>query len=131
LIGDKVQVVGPNEDVPLLAFDGFSQQTTIDETGAAANGMFASVPGRAAENLPPAGRQFVEELEGRIGDQPFELFAPYAGEAADVLLDAIAEAGSDRAGVLRALFASDRRAGILGDFEFRASGDPCVGPITC
>jgi branched-chain amino acid transport system substrate-binding protein len=92
--------------------------------------MFASVPGRAAENLPPAGRRFVDELEGRIGDQPIELFAPYAGEAADVLLDAIAEAGSDRAGVLRALFASDRRAGILGDFEFHASGDPSVGPIT-
>jgi hypothetical protein len=46
-----------------------------------------------------------------------------------VLLDAIAEAGSDRAGVLKALFASDRRAGILGDVEFQASGDPGVGPI--
>jgi branched-chain amino acid transport system substrate-binding protein len=130
LIADKVRVVGSNEEVPLLAFDGFSQQSTIDQAGAAASGMFASVPGRAAENLPPAGRRFVGELEELIGDQPVELFAPYAGEAADVQLDAIAKAGSNRAGVLNALFATARSGGFLGDYAFQASGDPSVGPIT-
>jgi branched-chain amino acid transport system substrate-binding protein len=130
VIRDKVRVVGANDEVPLVAFDGFSQQSTIEQAGAASEGMFASVPGRAAENLSGAGRRFVTELEQRIGDQPVELFAPYAAEAADVLLDAIATAGPDRAGVLRAAFANPRRGGILGRYRFQPSGDPSVGPVT-
>jgi branched-chain amino acid transport system substrate-binding protein len=130
LIRDKVAALGSNQKVPLLAFDGFSQQSTIDQAGPAAIGMLASVPGRAAPNLPHAGQLFVAELEGRVGDQPVEHFAPYAGEAADVLLDAIAEAGADRTGLVGALFDTPRTDGLLGEYEFQGSGDPSVGPVT-
>ena len=130
LIGDKVDVLGSNDELPLIAFDGFSQQATVDDGGDAARGMFASVTGRAPEQLSGEGEAFVRELQGRLDEKPVELYAPYAGEAAFVLLDAIGEAGPDRAGVIDALFATDRENGILGDYGFEPSGDPTVGPVT-
>jgi branched-chain amino acid transport system substrate-binding protein len=89
LIKDKVAVLGANGGaVKLLAPDGFAQQSTIDLAGAAAKGMFASVPGLVPQNLTGPGKQLVGELSKEIGG-PIELYAPYAGQAASVLLDAI------------------------------------------
>lgn len=130
LIRDKVGVVGPNKNVPLIAFDGFAQQATIDKAAAAADGMFAGVPGRSPEQLPGAGRDFVREFEGRLRGNPVELYAPFAGEAAAVLLKAIAEAGPSRAATVDAVFATRRKGGILGSYSFSASGDPSVRPVT-
>src|SRR5204862_6550371 len=99
LIKDKVAVLGPNDGpVGLMAPDGFAQQSTIDKAGGAADGMFASVPGRAPQNLAPRGKQFVAKLRQELKGKPVELYAPYAGEAAAVLLDGIAKAGADRTG---------------------------------
>ena len=129
VIRDKVGALGSNAKLPLIAFDGFAQQSTIDRAGAASRDMFASVPGRAPENLTGDGATLVQDLKGEIGDQPVEQFAPYAGEAAAVMSDAIATAGPDRAGVVKAVFAT-HGGGILGDYRIEPSGDPSVGPIT-
>lgn len=131
LIKDKVSVLGPNDGtVALMAPDGFAQQSTIDEAGAASAGMIASVPGRVPELLPGPGKQFVKKLESKTGGQPVELYAPYAGQAAQVLLDAIASAGTDRAAVASALYGLSVKDGITGDFEITETGDPDVSPIT-
>lgn len=131
LIKDKVAVLGPNNgDVALLAPDGFAQQSTIDEAGAASAGMLASVPGRVPELLPGPGKQFVQELDAKTGGAPVELYAPYAGQAAQVLLDAIESAGSDRGAVAAALFGLEISDGITGAFSITDSGDPDVSPIT-
>jgi len=132
LIKDKVAVLGPNDGkVALLAPDGFAQQSTIDQAGqAAAKGMYASVPGRAPELLPGPGKQFVKQLEATAGGQPVELYAPYAGQAAKVLLDAIAQAGTDRGAIADALDGLKVSDGIIGDFTITGSGDPSVSPIT-
>jgi branched-chain amino acid transport system substrate-binding protein len=90
LIEDKVSVLGPNDGrVELFAPDGFAQQATIDDAGAAAEGRFVSDPGRDPEGLPEEGQTLVSDLEQEFPDQPVELYAPYAGEAAQVMLDAI------------------------------------------
>ena len=128
LIKDKVAVLGPNSGVKLLAPDGFAQQSTIDLAGAAAKGMFASVPGQVPGNLTGPGQKLVGELEKELGG-PVELYAPYAGQAASVLLDAIA-GGGDRGGVIDAVRSTEVRNGITGSFEILPSGDPSVGPIT-
>jgi branched-chain amino acid transport system substrate-binding protein len=130
LIKDKVAVLGSNEDVALLAYDGFAQQSTIDKAGKAADAMFASVPGRAPVNLAPRGKQFVAKLAKDLKGKDVELYAPYAGEATALLLDAIANAGGNRADVIDALSRSKARGGILGSFDFEPSGDPSVGPVT-
>ena len=129
LIKDKVAVLGANGGkVKLLAPDGFAQQSTIDLAGPAVRGMFASVPGRVPQNLSGPGRRLVSELRREVGGA-VELFAPYAGQAAGVLLSAIARAGS-RSGVIGAMFKTRIHDGITGTFSILRSGDPSVGPIT-
>jgi branched-chain amino acid transport system substrate-binding protein len=128
LIKDKVAVLGPNSGVKLLAPDGFAQQSTIDLAGAASKGMFASVPGEVPQSLTGPGKKLVGELEAKVKG-PVELYAPYAGQAASVMLDAIA-AGGNRSGVIDAVRATKVKNGITGSFDILPSGDPSVGPIT-
>lgn len=129
LIKDKVAVMGSNSGrVKLLAPDGFAQQSTIQLGGAAAKGMFASVPGRVPQNLTGPGQKLVSQLEKEVNGA-VELYAPYAGQAASVPLDAIARSG-ERGGVIEAVRATKVSNGITGDFRILPSGDPSVGPIT-
>jgi branched-chain amino acid transport system substrate-binding protein len=129
LIEDKVTVLGPNTGrVKLLAPDGFAQQSTIDLSGKAAGGMFASVPGRVPQNLVGPGKKLVSQLRGEVRGA-IELYAPYAGQAASVLLGAIGRSG-ERTGVIEAVRQTRVRNGIAGSFDILPSGDPSVGPIT-
>jgi branched-chain amino acid transport system substrate-binding protein len=129
LIKDKVAVLGPNGGaVKLLAPDGFAQQSTIDLAGSASKGMFASVPGRVPGNLKGPGRQLVTQLQKETKG-PVELYAPYAGQAASVLLEAIGHSG-ERSGVIDAVRDTDVSDGITGSFSILPSGDPSLGPIT-
>lgn len=131
LIKDKVAVLGPNDgDVALLAPDGFAQQATIDDAGPDSAGMLVSVPGRTPESLTGPGKDFVDQLQETIGEAPVELFAPYAGEATEVLLDAIDEGSAERAGVVEALFKTKITNGIVGSFDIKPSGDPSVSTIS-
>jgi branched-chain amino acid transport system substrate-binding protein len=130
LIKDKVAVVGDNDRVALLAADGFAQQSTIDAAGAAARGMFASTPGRAPASLPPSGGRFVKALRQRVKGGALELYAPYAGQAAAVLLDTIERAGKDRGQIASELNQTRIDQGIVGDFSFDRAGDTTLGVIT-
>lgn len=130
LIKDKVKVLGPNSGVGLMAPDGFAQQATIDDAGPASKGMFASVPGRAPELLPGPGKEMVKAISKQVGGQTVELYAPYAGQAADVMLQAIAAGGTERADITTALYGLKITDGIVGKFEITDTGDPNVGPIT-
>jgi branched-chain amino acid transport system substrate-binding protein len=129
LIKDKVAAMGPNGGmVKLLAPDGFAQQSTIELAGAAAKGMFVSVPGRVPQNLTGPGKKLVSQLQKEVKG-PVELYAPYAGQAASVLLNAIAPGGG-RSAVIGAVRKAKVRNGITGSFSILPSGDPSVGPIT-
>jgi branched-chain amino acid transport system substrate-binding protein len=128
LIKDKVAVLGPNSGIKLLAPDGFAQQSTIELAGKAAKGMFASVPGEVPQNLTGPGKKLVGELETELKG-PVELYAPYAGEAAEVVLDAIGK-GRSRGGTIAAVRSTSVHNGITGSFDILPSGDPSVGPIT-
>jgi ABC-type branched-subunit amino acid transport system substrate-binding protein len=92
--------------------------------------MFVTTPGRSPEALPRAGERFLDELRKRVGDDSLELYAPYAGQAAAVLLDAIERAGAERARVSRALLGARIDEGIVGDFEIDESGDTTLRAIT-
>jgi branched-chain amino acid transport system substrate-binding protein len=132
VIKDKVAVLGPNDgDVKLYAPDGFTTQATIDEAGKKnAVGMYASVAGVPPDQLTGAGAEFIEGFESELGGEPIEAYSAYGAQAMQVILDAIASAGNDRAGVISALFETSVQGGILGDFDITADGDPTAGPIT-
>jgi branched-chain amino acid transport system substrate-binding protein len=130
LIKDKVAVLGPNTGaVKLLAPDGFAQQSTIDLAGTASKGMFASVPGLVPQSLKGPGKQLVTALQKEVGG-PVELYAPYAGQAAEVVLGAIDPASLSRAAVIAGISHAKVKNGITGSFDILPSGDPSVGPIT-
>ena len=80
--------------------------------------------------LPPAGvawaRRFAETQPGL----PVEPSSVYAAQAAEVVLDALAESDGTRASLLEALFATRVRGGLLGDFAFERSGDITESPVT-
>jgi branched-chain amino acid transport system substrate-binding protein len=130
LIKDKVAALGPNDGtVKLLAFDGFAQQSTIDQGGPASAGMFASLPGKAPGSLTGAGSAFVKQVKAQVGDKPLEFFAPYAGQAAQVLIEAI-QKGKTRAGTIAELFKYRTNDGIVGNFAITSTGDPTPPPIS-
>jgi ABC-type branched-subunit amino acid transport system substrate-binding protein len=130
LIKDKVSILGPNGgSVKLLAPDGFAQQSTIDQAGPASAGMYVSLPGKTPGSLTGEGSVFVKELKSQVGDQPIEVFAPYAGEAAEVLINAI-KVGQTRAGTVATLFKTHVTDGITGTFTITPSGDPTPAPIS-
>jgi branched-chain amino acid transport system substrate-binding protein len=128
VIKDKVAVLGPNDGaVKLLAPDGFTQQSTIEEAGVEnSRNMFSSVAGVPIEELTGDGQTFIEEFQTELGDEKVDPYAAYGAQAAVVLLDAIEEGGDDRAAVIEALFSTKVEEGILGTFEINENGDPTL-----
>jgi branched-chain amino acid transport system substrate-binding protein len=116
--------------VRLLAPDGFAgSDTLIDAAGAAAEGMTVSVTGAPPDGVGPRGRDFVEGLSADLGVTP-EAYSVYAAQAAEVALDAIARSNGTRVSVVRELFRTRVRDGILGDFSFTPAGDTTNRAIT-
>jgi len=126
LIKDKVAVLGPNDGaVKLIAPDGFTTQATIDESGGAASGMYLSVAGQPITAFKGAAKEFVDGLSaGPLSGKPIDPYAIYGGQAAQVMLDAIAASDGSRSDVISKLFASSVQNGLLGTFTFNEDGDP-------
>jgi hypothetical protein len=85
LVSDLRAVLGPG--VKLLATGGFA--VPVQKIGRPAEGMTVSLAGIAPSALNRKGRRFAETLETTLGDAP-DQFAVYAGQATQLLLDAIA-----------------------------------------
>jgi branched-chain amino acid transport system substrate-binding protein len=129
VIEDKVAVLGPNDGaVKLFGPDGFATQSTIDESGGAAAGMFLSNAGVPIDKITEdtqAAQEFVAQLqEGALADKPIEPYAVYAGQAAEVVLDAIAASDGTRASILENMFSAQVTDGLIGSFSFNENGDP-------
>ena len=126
VIKDKVAVLGPNTGkVKLYAPDGFTTQATIDESGVKnAQGMFLSVAGVPIEEFKGEGQTFVTDFKEILGNEPVDPYAAYGAQAAEIMLDAIAKGGDDRAAIIQAIFDTKVENGILGSFEINENGDP-------
>ena len=129
VIKDKVAVLGPNDGaVKLYAPDGFTTQATIDESGTAAAGMFMSVAGQPIDAFKGKALEFVDGLlNGPLSGKAIDPYAIYGGQAAQVVLDAIAASDGSRSDVISKLFESDVQDGLLGSFTFSEDGDPVAG----
>ncbi len=94
--------------------------------------MLASVPGTPPERLGPAGRRFVKQFEAAAPPwlTPDYYWAPYGAQAAETLLDAIAESDGTRASVVEKLRSGGARPGTLGTVRFDENGDVIAAPIT-
>ena len=121
--------LGPS--VTLLGPDGLTAlPSLVDQAGEAATGMYVSLSGLLTERLPPAGEAFVERFGRTQAGATVEPSAVYAAQATEVLLDAIARSDGTRESVLRELFRTRVRDGLLGSFRFDRNGDISESPVT-
>jgi branched-chain amino acid transport system substrate-binding protein len=98
----------------------------LKHAGRAALGLYVStvnIPG-AARDLSPAARQFVRNL-GTTEPLPWVL---EAGQAAELVVQAIARSDGTRASVLKELRTAEVKNGLLGSFHFDRNGD--ITPAT-
>jgi branched-chain amino acid transport system substrate-binding protein len=115
---------------PLIAPDGFSSFTdTWKNSGGAALGMYISVAGQPNAKLGPTGQKFVKDFGAEIGTSP-NPYSAYGAQAAEVLLDAIANSGGSRGKVADNLLHTKVTDGILGNFSINENGDTTSNPVT-
>ena len=117
--------LGPR--TPIMTGEGFTPVSdTLQRAGRAALGLYVStvnIPG-ATRDLSPAARQFLREL-GTPEPPPWVL---EGGQAAELVLQAIARSDGTRASVLKELRGADVKNGLLGTFHFNRAGD--ITPAT-
>lgn len=106
------------ERVRLLAPDGFASLPAREAAGA--QGLLVMAPGLPPERLRPNGKEIVRRFGA--GQLP-GLGPPYAAQAAEVLLDAIAASDGNRASVTRRLLAAQVDGSVLGPIDFDTNGD--------
>jgi YVTN family beta-propeller protein len=101
----------------------------LESAGPAARGMYVittDVP-RSALPLNAAGRRFSRA----VGASDAPLYGVLeAGQAAQLVLDAIARSDGTRASVLEELRASEVENGLLGSFRFDRNGDITTGVVS-
>ena len=113
-------------NVKLQMPDGFSDPTA---NGAVANGAYISVAGQPPKSLTGQGAIFVKSFGKQIGTEP-NPYSQYGAQAMQVMLQAVAAGGGDRAKTTKAIFGINITNGIIGNFSINATGDINLTPIT-
>jgi branched-chain amino acid transport system substrate-binding protein len=126
VIKDKVKVLGPNTGaVKLLMPDGFTTQQTIDEAGVEnTRGAFLSVAGVPIDQFKGPALEFINGYKQNLGGEPVDPYAIYGAQAAQIVLDAIANSDGSRAGIIEQVFQTTVDNGLIGSFTINENGDP-------
>lgn len=124
------EALGP--DVALVVPDGFAGM--IEDfhrlAGPAASSVYVTQYGVPNSKLPPRGKAFLEALAAGGTPPGPDFSAAYGGQAAELLLDAIARSDGSRASVNRELRRTNIDDGLLGWIRFDKNGDLVDSPIT-
>jgi branched-chain amino acid transport system substrate-binding protein len=127
LIKDLRAGVGP--DVTIIGPDGWTPITaTVQGAGQAAEGMYITQPGIPPEELKGRGKEFVDGFTAQKGRAP-DPYTTYAAQAADILLDSIADSDGTRASVSEQVTNREVPDGLLGEFEIDENGDTTLGTV--
>ena len=115
---------------PIMAGFFFFPSDTLKRLGRTAHGMYVTTSDlpRATFKLNAAGRRFARELGASATQHPGPGVLE-AGQATELLMDAIARSDGTRASVLDELHATEVKDGILGSFRFDANGDITTASI--
>ena len=110
-----------------LGGDGMQSAEFIKLAGAAADGVIGSSPGLPLEKMP-GGEGFTQRYNERFGK--FQIYAPFAYDATEVLVGAMLKAGSSDPGKYLPELAKFRMDGVIGPIAFDEYGDLKDGPVT-
>jgi len=123
LIKDLGAVLG--KGVTLVAPDGFTPYSATAAAGSAAQGMYISSAGLPLNSLGPTGKKFLKAFAKYQGRPAVDPYAVYAAQDAQIILGAIAKSNGTRLSVVKAMFKTNVKDGILGSIHFDANGDTC------
>ncbi|HEX2588206.1 MAG TPA: BTAD domain-containing putative transcriptional regulator [Gaiellales bacterium] len=102
-----------------------------DAVGERGTGMYVAWEGvsNPLRQLPPAGTRFARTFSATQPNADIGFYTPYAAQAAEVLLKAIASSDGSRASVSRELLRVRIRDGILGPVQFASNGDMTINRL--
>lgn len=123
LIKDIGAVLG--RGVKLLAPDGFTPYSATAGAGAAAQGMYISYAGVPLSLLGKAGKAFLKGFAKYQGRKVVDPYAVYAAQDAQILMNAIKNSNGTRLSVVKNVFKTRVKDGIMGTFRFDRAGDIC------
>jgi branched-chain amino acid transport system substrate-binding protein len=126
LIKDKVSVVGSNEQVKVLATDGFVLSSLFDESGGTAEGIWGTAPTKPVDKLTGEGKALVEEFADKEGKN-IEVYTTYAMAAAQAALDAIGRSDGSREDIVAKVFETNMSDAATGTISFNEDGDVAGG----
>jgi len=121
LVADLTRGVG--REVRFMGGDSFGIPTDlVEQAGSRVEGFRHSIAVLPNSSLPAGGRRFAAEFKRRYGRKPC-CFSVHDAQAANILLDAIAESGGSRSAVTERVMTARIRDGLLGDFAIDENGD--------
>jgi branched-chain amino acid transport system substrate-binding protein len=106
--------------------DGWTPYSATLGAGSAAQGMYISYAGQPLQKLGKAGKAYMAafrkyaKIKGQI--PPYSV---YQGQSAQILLGAIAASNGTRKSVIKKMFSTKVKNGIMGTFHFDRNGDVC------
>jgi ABC-type branched-subunit amino acid transport system substrate-binding protein len=110
--------------------DGFTPvSATVQEAGTSAEGSTVSVAGLPNTSLKGAGKAFVKAFTKADHHSP-DPYSVYAAQAAEVIVQAIAQSNGTRADIAKQLFKVHLKNSILGNVSFNHNGDVTSNPVT-
>ncbi|WP_295622964.1 branched-chain amino acid ABC transporter substrate-binding protein [uncultured Lamprocystis sp.] len=112
---------------PFMGGDGMQSAEFIKLAGPAAQGAIGSSPGLPLEQMP-GGADFTKRFGERFGK--VQIYAPFAHDAAVVLIQAMLRAGSAEPKQYLPELAKTQLDGVIGPIAFDAKGDLRDGPVT-
>lgn len=110
-----------------LGGDGMQSAEFIKLAGSAAEGAIGSSPGLPLEEMP-GGADFTKRFGERFGK--VQIYAPFAHDAATVLIQAMLRAGSAEPSAHLPELAKTQLDGVIGPIAFDEKGDLKDGPVT-
>jgi hypothetical protein len=127
---DLRRELGPH--VVFAAGDQFVADSSLPKAfGPVGEGLRVIGNGVPREALAPAARRRLRSIapeESLAVSDTGDFYPPETAQAAEVLLDAIARSDGSRASVVKELFETRVKDGILGSFSFDQRGD--IAPAT-
>ena len=108
--------------------DGGYTPKLIDNAGAAAEGVYASLPGVPLDQMP-GGKEFSRRYTEQF-KQPIQLYAPYCYDAVNVMIAAMQKADSVEPAKYLSALAQTSYDGVTARITFDEKGDLKGGAIT-
>ena len=113
--------------MPFMGGDGMQSAELIKLAGPSAEGVIGSSPGLPLADMP-GGADFTQRYTERFGK--IQIYAPFAHDAAEVLIQAMLKADSAEPEKYRPELAKTRMDGVIGPIAFDDKGDLKDGPVT-